>query len=56
MLTVELKRPLAVWSPEKTTKLLTKVLPDMTTNLSLASLVAVMMDTAVQMTWRHSFL
>lgn len=44
---MELKRPLAVWSPEKTTKLLTKVLPDMTTNLSLASLVAVMMDTAV---------
>lgn len=47
MLTVELKRPLAVWSPEKTTKLLTKVLPEMTTNLSLASLVAVMMDTAL---------
>lgn len=45
MLTVDM--PLSVWSPEKTTKLLTKVLPDMTTNLSLASLVAVMMDTAV---------
>lgn len=46
-LTVELKRPLAVWSPEKPTKLLTKVLPDMTTNLFLASLVAVMLDMAV---------
>lgn len=36
-----------MWSPEKTTKLLTKVLPDKTTNLSLASFVAVMMDMAV---------